>query len=247
MAERNPIVVALRHRVGIGRQDCANHITRHVLGEPICSRLTKLMNAVLFDIDGTLIQSADVDDELYRQSVTTVLGPVRFRDNLADYDLVTDSGILAQVLADNELTRIPDPTKIIQSHFVDLLKRHIAGHGPFAEVPGARDIVANLRISDNHHVAFATGGWRCSALLKLRSAGFETSGIPLSTSDDDRDRSKIMLHALAQLGTDFESITYYGDGPWDRDACDALGWNFIAVGSALNGIESFSATFVADR
>lgn len=205
------------------------------------------MNAVLFDIDGTLIQSADVDDALYRQSVTAVLGPVRFRDSLAAYDLVTDSGILAQVLEDNDLSSIPDPTSIIQSRFVDLLERHIASHGPFAEVPGAREIVATLRRSDEHHVAFATGGWRCSALLKLRSAGFDTSGIPISTSDDDRDRSRIMLHALAQLGTDFESITYFGDGPWDRDACDALGWTFIAVGSALNGIESFPATIVTRR
>ena len=205
------------------------------------------MNAVLFDIDGTLIQSADVDDELYRRSVITVLGPVRFRDDLTDYDLVTDSGILAQILEDNELTKIPDPTNIIQSHFVGLLERHIARHGPFAEVPGAREIVTALRGSDSHHVAFATGGWRRSALLKLRSAGFETTGIPISTSDVDRDRTRIMLHALAQLGTDFESITYYGDGPWDRDACDALGWRFVAVGSALNGIESFSAKIVTRR
>ena len=203
------------------------------------------MNAVLFDIDGTLIQSADVDDQLYRRSVTAVLGPVRFRDNLADYDLVTDSGILAQVLEDNALSELPDPTTSIQSHFVNLLERHIARHGPFAEVPGARDIVAALHASADHHVAFATGGWRCSALLKLKTAGFETSGIPIATSDDDRDRSRIMLHALAQLGTDFESITYYGDGTWDRDACDALGWRFIAVGSALNGIDSFSATSLA--
>lgn len=199
------------------------------------------MNAIIFDIDGTLIQSADVDDRLYRQSISAVLGPVDFRPSLADYEYVTDAGILTQLLDDNGLVNIPDPTQAIQSHFVASLKRHIAECGPFTEVPGAREFVATLLDSEHSGVAIATGGWRVSALLKLESAGFDAAAIPIATSDEHADRSRIMLSALAKLGTGFESITYYGDGTWDRDACASLGWSFVPVGRALNGLESFSA------
>lgn len=198
------------------------------------------MHAVIFDIDGTLVQSAEVDDALYRKSVTSVLGPVRFRPSLSDYELVTDSGILMQLLDDNTLPITPDPSPAIQSEFIAELRRHIAAHGHFEEIPGARDLIKALQAFEDRSVAIATGGWRVSALLKLESAGFSTRGIPIATSDFEPDRSRIMRFALSQLGSTFESVTYYGDGVWDRDACRKLGWEFVAVGPTLNGLSAFS-------
>jgi hypothetical protein len=49
-----------------------------------------------------------------------------------------------------------------------------------------------------------------------------------------------MLHALSQLRGPFESITYFGDGVWDRQATEALGWGFVAVGPKLGGLSTFS-------
>ena len=45
--------------------------------------------------------------------------------------------------------------------------------------------------------------------------------------------------ALKKLGDDVESVTYFGDAEWDRRACKTLGWNFVAVGPDLVGIESY--------
>ena len=84
------------------------------------------MRAVLFDIDGTLLQSAEVDDALYRKAVHDVLGPVVLRPSLHDYDFVTDSGILTQILADNRIPADPDPTDDIKSHFVNGLREFVA-------------------------------------------------------------------------------------------------------------------------
>ena len=198
------------------------------------------MKAVIFDIDGTLLQSARVDDRLYRQSVTEILGPVRFRSSLTDYRRVTDSGLLIEILEDNRLTDIADPTESIRSRFVELLENHIYTNGPFVEIPGARDFLEAHRRSDGHAVAIATGGWRLSALLKLESAGFDVSGMPITTADDRLDRTDIMRLALSQLGQGFESVTYYGDGVWDREATAALGWRFVPVGSALDGLDVYT-------
>lgn len=198
------------------------------------------MDAVIFDIDGTLVQSAAVDDRLFRQSVNAILGPVRYRDSLHDYDFVTDSGILAQILEDNNIPMDSDLSESIRTRFFEFTETHISKNGPFEEIHGARDLVESFRRSADHRIAIATGGWRVTAELKLRSARFNTSSIPIATSDAEHDRTRIMLTALSHLGTSFDSITYYGDGPWDRDACLELGWHFIPVGPALGGLESFS-------
>jgi GNAT superfamily N-acetyltransferase/phosphoglycolate phosphatase-like HAD superfamily hydrolase len=197
------------------------------------------MHATIFDIDGTLLQSAAVDDALYREAVVAVLGPVQLRPSLHAYDYVTDTGILSQIFADNDILPSPDAMQEIKSHFVELLRKHIASHGPFVEIPGATRLLRDLSASTSHAVAIATGGWRESAELKLQSAGIDYSNIPLATADDHYERTGIMLVALAQLRADLNSVTYYGDGPWDRDACAALGWRFVSVGPELNGIDSY--------
>ena len=76
-------------------------------------------------------------------------------------------------------------------------------------------------------------------MLKLDTAGFNLDGVPVASSDDSPSRVEIMQIALSRLGSDFESVTYFGDAEWDRRACQQLGWNFVAVGSDLGGIESF--------
>ena len=106
-------------------------------------------------------------------------------------------------------------------------------------------MLQSLNESDAHAVAIATGGWFESAVLKLDSAGLHRPGIPVATADDSWDRTEIMRIALARLGTGFESVTYYGDGPWDRAACEALGWRFVAVGPALGGLDSYRDVWVA--
>ena len=196
-----------------------------------------MKHAVLFDIDGTLLHSAAADDALYREAVRRTLGDVRLRPTLHDYEAVTDSGVLGQILRDNDVPG--DPLDEVRSLFVQLLERHVDTHGPFVEIPGASDFLRRLDASLDHAVAFATGGWRESAMFKLDSAGFEWSGLPLASSNDHHERTSIMEIALSRLGGRFESVTYYGDGPWDRDACLALGWDFVAVGPELGGLESY--------
>lgn len=197
------------------------------------------MHAVIFDIDGTLLHSAEVDDALYRQAVNSVLGDVRLRPTISEYPYVTDTGILRQICEDNAIPRTQERLDEIRSLFVELLEKHVNERGPFREIPGARDLLQALIASPVHSVAMATGGWRQSAELKLRSAGIHFPDIPLLTSNDHYERTGIMELALGSIGDEFESISYYGDGPWDRAACVALGWQFVAVGTELEGLESY--------
>ena len=51
-----------------------------------------------------------------------------------------------------------------------------------------------------------------------------------------------MENALRQLGHRFETITYHGDGAWDREAALSLGWNLVPVEVELGGITRFEAS-----
>jgi phosphoglycolate phosphatase-like HAD superfamily hydrolase len=197
------------------------------------------MKAIIFDIDGTLVESMSVDTAIYFTAINQVLGPVRVRDNLDDYDHVTDSGLLAQLLEDNGHAADSEVAASIKAVFVDGIRDHIRTVGPFPAVDGAVGFLDKTRDADRVGLAIATGGWRESALLKLESAGFDIDGIPLVTGDDAHSRVEIMRRALERLGDDFESVTYFGDAPWDRRACDVLGWEFRAVGAELDGILSY--------
>ena len=61
----------------------------------------------------------------------------------------------------------------------------------------------------------------------------------MATSDDAQDRKDIMRIALSHLGSGFSSVTYFGDGPWDRDATMELGWRFVPVGPVLGGLDAY--------
>ncbi|MGB5347447.1 MAG: HAD family hydrolase [Woeseia sp.] len=199
------------------------------------------MHAVIFDIDDTLLHSMSDDDRLYRQAIREVVGEVRFRASLADYEHVSDTGILRQVLADNNVK--DNVFDAIRERFLAAIEAHVAANGPFREIAGARAVLDRLRHSPQHAVALATGCWRRSAELKLRTAGFTIDDLPLATADDAMERIAIMQRALAALAGNFDSVTYFGDGIWDQRACQELRWNFRPVGPALNGIEAYHDEF----
>jgi beta-phosphoglucomutase-like phosphatase (HAD superfamily) len=197
------------------------------------------MHAVILDIDGTLLYSNEVDDGLYLSAVRSVLGQVKVRESWSLYRNVTDSGILDEILKDNSLTSSIAVLNSVRDCFVESIRQHVQRAGPFMEIPGARQFIAGLRASNSHCIAYATGGWSASASIKLESAGFPLHGIPLASSDDYPDRETIMVHALNQLGSEFQSVTYYGDGVWDEVASRNLGWQFVPVGEKLGGLMRF--------
>jgi hypothetical protein len=138
------------------------------------------------------------------------------------------------------LTPNDDLIEATKLEFVSLLKAHVNSAGPFLEVPGARDFVSRSLENNQCFVAYATGAWRESALVKLMSAGFPVDGIRLSTSSEFEDRVSIMRAAIDAMPQKPETITYYGDGLWDRVASRELGWQFVAVGTTVGGIMHFN-------
>lgn len=202
---------------------------------------------VIFDVDGTLVDSVADDARLYAAAVREVLGEVSIRPRWSDYDHVSDGGILRQICHENDLS-ILQCQQSVRTRFGELMADHFRQKGPCGPTPGALLLLEKLRNSLDRRIGIATGGWGHTARMKLACAGYDISGIPLTSSDDAHERAHIMEQCRALLPATAATI-YVGDGEWDKKASEQLGWRFIGVGNRLRGkceywLPDFSAPHV---
>jgi phosphoglycolate phosphatase-like HAD superfamily hydrolase len=197
------------------------------------------MHLVLFDIDGTLTLTNEVDNSCYLCALGEALGATEIDTDWAKYRDVTDSGI-ASVLWEARYGAPPSSAQLdaVRERFVTLLEQAFA-HDPAAcrAVPGAAAILAALAERADFAVGLATGGWLESARLKLHHAGLGEREFPLASASDACAREAIMAlavkRAAARWGVPcFQSIVYVGDAVWDVRASRNLGYHFIGIGSA---------------
>jgi len=191
----------------------------------------------ILDIDGTLMPSAEIDNLCFWQAVFACFGDRDSLPDLHNFRHVTDTGILNEwcVL---ELGRPPRPDEIvkIKQDFLQLLES-AAVQNPehFSPLPGVIEWLQAVSQNSTVYAGIATGGWEHSARLKLRLAGLDRFQLTVASSDDAEARAEIMQIAANQSLTqhdDVESgITYVGDGLWDLQASQSLGWNFIGIAS----------------
>jgi beta-phosphoglucomutase-like phosphatase (HAD superfamily) len=194
------------------------------------------MHLVMFDIDGTLVDSAGFEGDFYAEAVESVLN-VRVNRNWDVYEHVSDSGILQQVLREAALDGDrAELAACVQRRFVGNVSAFLAANpAALREIEGAKRLVNRLLALPGVRVAVATGGWQETARLKLRLVGIDAERLAFASSSDAQARTEIMQLAArrAMQGTPFRRATYFGDGPWDRRASEQLGYDFIAVGKAV--------------
>ena len=192
------------------------------------------VHLVMFDIDGTLVDSDEFDGALYAQAVQSVLG-ADVDTTWSSYENVTDSGILEEILArkNHAADDLRETRALVKRRFLDLTDRYLSRDpGVIREIPGAKALVETLLAMPRVRVAVATGGWPETAMLKLRRIGLDPEPFAVATSADSVERTEIMRIAERRaLGPAPASRrTYFGDGPWDKKASLELGYDFVAVG-----------------
>lgn len=189
----------------------------------------------ILDLDGTLMPTAEIDNECFWQAV---FGCFEKRDRLPDlhhFKHVTDSGILNEWCV-RKLGRPPleAETRQIKHQFVQLLEAAFASEPRhFTPLAGVSEWLKAVSETEHVYTGIATGGWEDSARLKLRLSGLDSFDLPLASSDDAVARADIMqIAAQRVLGSQTVNpaeFTYVGDGAWDLQASQELGWKFIGI------------------
>ncbi|MCY3969558.1 MAG: haloacid dehalogenase-like hydrolase [Acidobacteria bacterium] len=194
------------------------------------------MHLVVFDVDGTLVESDEFDGILYARAVREVLD-IDVDDDWSGYRHVTDSGILEEILDRHGIEGDHSATHaLVRKTFAALVRDDLARrNGRLPEIPGAAAFVNRLVAHPEVSVGVATGGWRETAAMKLRAIGLDPGTLHFASGSDAIRRTEIMRMAerRALAGGSGDRKTYFGNQPWDREASLSLGWNFVGIGSSV--------------
>jgi phosphoglycolate phosphatase-like HAD superfamily hydrolase len=191
------------------------------------------MELFIFDIDGTLIDSTEVDNACYIQAFEEITG-VRIEDtDWSRFSHVTDPGLFRELyqLHQSREASIAEHQKF-KARFIALIEQ-VADNGvAFRAVPGAVPFVEEYCKRAGIAVAFATGGYGETARIKLRAAGF-SADIPMAHADPHVSRGTIVYEAVAlatrQYSEHPEQVTCFGDGVWDMEVARQMGYRFVGV------------------
>jgi phosphoglycolate phosphatase-like HAD superfamily hydrolase len=196
-----------------------------------------IMNLAIFDIDGTLTNTNDVDEYCFIKALAETHSIDDIVTDWAAYPHTTDSGI-TQHIFEEKFGRSPQETEVrnFKNCFVSMLREYYqTDSSSFAEIHGAAVALKMLQQDSDWAVAIATGCWRESASMKLKAANIDPEDIPAAYAEDGLSREDILRaavsRALMQKGVScFERIVSLGDGRWDVRTAGRLDFAFVGIG-----------------
>ena len=194
------------------------------------------MRMAIFDVDGTLTNTNDIDLRCYVRALKDTFAIDAPDLSWADYRHVTDIGITNEVL-EQHFGRPPTHSEVAQlrDRLIELFDEALAQEpGLVTEIAGAQRLLDRLRASADWAVGLATGCWEASARWKLRAAGVVADDLPAAFSEDGVSREELVTAALRKTSAahgrdDFEARVSVGDGSWDVRTAANLELAFVGV------------------
>ncbi|MDQ3862989.1 MAG: HAD-IA family hydrolase [Actinomycetota bacterium] len=183
-----------------------------------------MLAAVLFDFDGTLVDTTEMIHQSMRHATTEVLG----RDDIPRETLLANVG-----------QPLPRQMELIDAQKAESLleayrSHHEAHHDALiGEFPGVEESLARLR-SAGIKVAVVTSKRRRSVEMALKNFPGLTNVVDRFVTLEDTTKHKPdpepLLRGLELLGgVPKESAAYVGDSPFDVEAARSAGLTSVAV------------------
>jgi phosphoglycolate phosphatase len=192
--------------------------------------------AILFDIDGTLIDTGGAGAESWRLAFDELYGiPAdigKFTDSgMTDPDVghKTVEAVLKRTPDDKEFDRLLDR----RQHY---LHQAVAGSEGYRVLPGVAELLPRL-LADGYLLGLVTGNTEPAAHIKLHRAELNRFFCFGGYGSDSTDRSELtrIAHRRASLtyGAEVaaEQAIVVGDTPHDVESAHAAGLECVGVGS----------------
>jgi phosphoglycolate phosphatase-like HAD superfamily hydrolase len=193
------------------------------------------MKLVIFDLDGTLTQTNEVDDLCFPRVFAENLGVADLNTDWSSYTHSTDTVVFQEAFAER-LGRSPtaQEAQAFEQRFIEsLAELHASRPEMFAEVRGATALLRQLEQDSRWAVAIATGCWKRSAEFKIHAAGLPAFGIASAFAEDGPSRHAIVESAIrrtmAYHDQTFANIVLVGDRIWDVKTAQTLRLPFVGV------------------
>ena len=176
---------------------------------------------VLFDLDGTVVDSAAIILASLRHATQTVLG-----ETIPDERLLATVGGsgLASQMRDFAPDRVDELVRVYTEHNAPL-------HTGLAACDGMPELLGDLK-ADGRKLGIVTAKRRKTVQLAFNTLTIERL-FDVVVAGDETDRQKPhpepLLRALAQLDARTTTAAYVGDSPFDIQAAKAGGLTSIAA------------------
>lgn len=182
--------------------------------------------AVIFDVDGTLIDSVDLHAKAWVDAFHDYGHEVGFEEVRKQIGKGGDQ-LMPVFLSEDELDAIGDD---LEKHRGQILKeRYLPQITPF---PGVRDLLQQLR-ADGIQVALASSAKQDELQVYKEAANIDDL-LDTETSSDDAEASKpnpdIFVAAMKRLGgVTAAQVVVVGDTPYDAEAAGKAGLRTIGL------------------
>lgn len=154
-----------------------------------------MIEAILFDIDGTLITTGGAGGEAWKRAFVELHGkPLDIRE-------VTESGMtdpeVGRVALQNILGRDPDPKELAAAmgHYLRHLGGAVDESDDYRVMPGIEELLERL-VDDGHLLGLTTGNVEAAAHIKLSRGGLNRFFSFGGYGSDSNQRTELTRRAL---------------------------------------------------
>lgn len=198
---------------------------------------------VLFDIDGTILQSNGAGRRAMIAALQEIFGGAGPEDHR--YDGKTDPQIVREVmrLEGHHDAHIDKRMDALLSLYLARLERELE-HTDTLVHPGVFELLAALERRDDIILGLLTGNLRNGAYAKLRAAGIDPDRFQVGAFGSDHEHRRELpalarQRAQAELGVhlDGEHLVVIGDTPADIECGRSLGVRAIGVATGSYSVD----------
>lgn len=203
------------------------------------------MNVYLFDIDGTLVNSAGAGRAALERGLAADFGVTGVIDGL-ELSGRTDTAIVGDLCVRAGLPNTPEARGRVLAAYLRHLPECLGAHRGQA-LPGVAELLEHLLAREGAVVGLLTGNVRAGAELKLGHFGLWRHFAFGGYGDWHHDRDDVAREALAaacgHVGCAVEPgrVWVIGDTPYDVRCARAIGARAVAVTTGWHTREQLAA------
>jgi HAD superfamily hydrolase (TIGR01549 family) len=181
--------------------------------------------AVIFDVDGVMLQLTRDEEELFFKTFEPYLDKARLSRDWNSYRIRNDENIIEEILELNKLSA--DLKSNIIKDYLNLLTESLKAQAiQTVEISGIRPLLSNL--SRHARLGIATANLRDAARLRLEAVGLWESVKTIAFgADGGGHKSEILARVIAAINLPRSRIVYLGDNLNDMIAGHENAVHFI--------------------
>ncbi|MGE4612164.1 MAG: HAD-IA family hydrolase [Paracoccaceae bacterium] len=200
------------------------------------------LHLVVFDMDGTLIDSQDVIIEAMRRAFSRMGRPVPTDEQTRSIIGLSLEQAVATIASDMSQAQASAGADLYRQSFIEM-RAETGGEAPAPLYSGARNALDRLHQQDNLLLGVATGKARRGLDHAYKSHDIGHYFVTHQTADDHPSKPHpSMLHqALLDTGVDVERAVMIGDTEFDMVMGKAAGFATVGVSWGYHSLDRLSA------